>query len=58
MKASVFDKIAVAALKNKTVQEGVKKSMFEAVVGKDQSVVEEEKMNHDASVIQGRRFLL
>ena len=54
MKASVFDKIAVAALKNKSVQDGVKKSMFEAVVGKDQSVIEEEKMNHDASVIQGQ----
>ena len=54
MKASVFDKIAVAALKNKSVQDGVKKSMFEAVVGKDQSVAEEEKMSHDASVIQGQ----
>lgn len=47
------DKIALAALKNKTVQNAVKKSLFESVVGKDQAEAEDDQRTHDASVIQG-----
>lgn len=47
------DKIALAALKNKTVQNAVKKSLFESVVGKDQAEAEDNQRTHDASVIQG-----
>lgn len=47
------DKMALAALKNKTVQNAVKKSLFESVVGKDQTEAEDNQRTHDASVIQG-----
>jgi hypothetical protein len=47
------DKIALAAMKNKTVQNAVKKQLFESVVGKDQTEAEDNQRTHDASVIQG-----
>jgi hypothetical protein len=47
------DKIAMAAMKNKTVQSAVKKQLFESVVGKDQAEAEDNQRTHDASVIQG-----
>ena len=52
------DKMAMAALQNKTVQNAVKKSMFESIVGKDQSNAEDDLRAHDASIIQGHPFSL
>ena len=52
--ATITEKLATAALKNKSVQNAVKKSLFESVVGKNQSEAEEEQRVHDASVIQGK----
>jgi hypothetical protein len=48
------DRIATAALKNTTVQNAVKKSLFESVMGKEPAEdTEEEKRTSDASVIEG-----
>lgn len=38
--SSMSDKIALAALKNTTVQNAVKKSLFESVMGKEQVQVQ------------------
>lgn len=48
------DKLAMAALKNKSVQNAVKKSLMESMIGKDQAEAEEDQRTHDASVIQGQ----
>jgi hypothetical protein len=50
------DRIASAALKNTTVQNAVKKSLFESVMGKEPDDAEaqaEDKRTSDASVIEG-----
>ena len=53
MKTSITEKIASAALKNKSVQNAVKKSVMESIVGKDQAAAQEEQRSRDASVIEG-----
>jgi hypothetical protein len=51
---TMADKIAMAALKNQTVQKAVKKSLFESVMGKEPEDTEEDKRTSDASVIEGK----
>ena len=51
------DKLAMAAMKNKSVQNAVKKSLIESMIGKDQTEAEEDQRTHDASVIEGLYIL-